>query len=188
MAAAGTSAEQKLKYIFAVDADETQKSFQFDNSLGESEINFVKTEILEAIGIEILERADDFLDIMLQKFGGGFPATFEFSTFARETCSSIESTEDPDIALVEWIDWEHKLFRSLERFIVGGRLNNGFDDVDEPALFRIRLGLQFHEIAFALHRMKSANLKRRSGGGRGSRTPRRVGWDALAFQTSSDHG
>jgi len=137
VAASGSTSAQKLRYIFGVGTDGTQGAFEFDETLGDTEVDFVKTEILEALGIEILERADDFLDTMLSKFGSRFPSTFDFSSFARETCQSVESTEDPDFALVEWIDWEHKLFRTLERFFVQSRLDTGFEDVDDFLSFSL---------------------------------------------------
>jgi hypothetical protein len=137
VAAADTSPDQKLRYIFDVDTDGIQRSFELKDSLGDNEINFVKSEILEALGIEILDRADDYLEVMLEKFNGTFPSTFAFSKFARTTCASVQSTEDPDFALVEWIAWEHKLFRSLERSFVQVRLDKGFSDVDEFLSFSL---------------------------------------------------
>ena len=95
VAATGSTSAQKLRYIFGVGTEGTQGAFEFDETLGDTEVNFVKTEILEALGIEILERADDYLETMLTNFGGKFPNTYDFSSFARETCKSVESTNDP---------------------------------------------------------------------------------------------
>ena len=168
VAAAGTSPDQKLRYIFGVNPDGTQKSFEFDDSLGETEINFVKTEILEALGIEIRERADDYLGEMLTRFGGSFPGTFDFSKFARDTCNSVQTTEDPDYALVEWVDWEHKLFRSLERSIVQVRLDDGFADTDAFLSFSLsvqnrrksRMGHAFENHLVAIFESRNLQFQR----------------------------
>ncbi len=134
VAAAGSSADKKLRYVFHVDRKGAQKpsSFELDESLEEKEVTFVKHEILEAIGIEITNRADEFLGMMQKRFAGDFPGTKEFSSFARETCpNKVSGASDADGTLVEWIEWEHKLFRSLERTIVQAKLDGGFSDVDE---------------------------------------------------------
>jgi hypothetical protein len=168
IAASGTSSERKLRYIFDVDDKEARTSFEFNDSLGDSEMNFVKSEILEALGIEILDRADDYLEVMLEKFGGHFPGTYDFSTFARATCNEVQSTEDPDHALVGWIDWEHKLFRTLERSLVQVRLDEGFDDVDEFLSFSLsvqnrrksRMGYAFENHLSAIFESRNVQFER----------------------------
>ena len=168
VAAAGSTSAQKLRYIFGVGTDGTQGDFEFDESLGDTEVNFVKTEILEALGIEILERADDHLDTLLSKFGGAFPATYDFSLYARQTCKSVESTNDPDFALVEWIDWEHKLFRTLERYLVQSRLDGGFKDVDDFISFSLsvqnrrksRMGYAFENHLVAIFESRNIQFER----------------------------
>lgn len=168
VAAAGSTSAQKLRYIFGVGTEGIQGAFEFDETLGNTEVNFVKTEILEALGIEILERADDYLETMLTNFGGKFPNTYDFSSFARETCKSVESTNDPDVTLVEWIDWEHKLFRTLERFFVQSRLDTGFDDVDDFLSFSLsvqnrrksRMGHAFENHLVAIFESRKLQFER----------------------------
>lgn len=83
--------------------------------------------ILTQLGIESGESIDaTLLEIMLAKFGEQFPTTKVFSAFARQTISEIISIDDPDTALVSWITHEEKLFRMLERHIVGKKLDEGF--------------------------------------------------------------
>ena len=168
VAAKGSTSAQKLRYIFGVGTEGTQGAFEFDETLGDTEVNFVRTEILEALGIESLERADDYLDTMLSKFDGKFPGTYDFSSFARETCKAVESTNDPDFALVEWIDWEHKLFRTLERHFVQSQLDTGFEDVDDFLSFSLsvqnrrksRMGYAFENHLVAIFESRKLQFER----------------------------
>ncbi|QPC45033.1 type II restriction endonuclease [Kaustia mangrovi] len=83
--------------------------------------------ILELIGLEVLPPdEEEWLGRLLKKFGNTFPATREFSAFARNAASDVDAREDPDQALVEWMDLEERLFMTLERHIVGDRLEQGF--------------------------------------------------------------
>ena len=168
VAAAGSTAAQKLRYIFGVGSPGVEGPFEFDEALGDTEVNFVRTEILEAMGIEILERADDYLDTMLSKFDGKFPSTNAFSSFARATCTAVESSNDPDFALVEWINWEHKLFRTLERYFVQSRLKTGFKDVDDFLSFSLsvqnrrksRMGYAFENHLVAIFESRDLQFER----------------------------
>lgn len=95
--------------------------------------------ILDLIGVEReapLE-AETILDTILGKFGPTFPPTREFSAFARDSLK-LDSRDDPDAVLVAWMDREEVLFRSLERHIIGDRLQKGFaDDVDSFISFSL---------------------------------------------------
>lgn len=65
---------------------------------------------------------------MLSRFGGTFPATHDFSAFAREVFGEADPIGNPDATLLSWIDYEERLFRTLERHIVSDRLGAGFLD------------------------------------------------------------
>jgi len=74
---------------------------------------------------------DDWLDRILARFpGDDFPATGAFSSFARETLPDVSALDDPDAALVAWMDREEMLFRTLERHHVQKQIDAGFKDVD----------------------------------------------------------
>jgi hypothetical protein len=104
----------------------------------DSEIGFVEKVILEHLGVEIEERADRYLDIMLRRFGEAFPSTRIFSAFARETFGESAPAEEPDRTLVAWLDHEERLFRTLERHIVSEHLEEGFQgDVDRFITFSL---------------------------------------------------
>lgn len=71
------------------------------------------------------------MDSLLENFAGKFPTTKEFSLFARTTLKDVNAIEEPDAALMAWMDHEEKLFRRMERQIVDQRLRNGFISNDE---------------------------------------------------------
>ena len=83
--------------------------------------------------IKFSDQAGKLLPTMLKKFAGDFPGTREFSAFARESYpgKQLPVETDADTTLLKWIQWEHELFRSLERSIVQKKLAEGFTDVDE---------------------------------------------------------
>jgi hypothetical protein len=87
--------------------------------------------ILEQIGVVIELPSDAHLDDMLRRFGGSFPNTRDFSAYARSKLPEVDSRADPDGALLLYMEREESLFRTLERHLVGTRLEQGFvHDVD----------------------------------------------------------
>lgn len=86
--------------------------------------------ILENIGIEIDEQDPDYLEDMLLRFNGRFPSTKEFSAYARDTMRDIDVKDNPDEVLVQWLDREEILFRTLEKHLIQKQLDKGFADVD----------------------------------------------------------
>lgn len=71
------------------------------------------------------------LDAIIERYGTSFPKTKEFSALARQTLSGPDARDDPDSALVAWLDHEEALFRRLERRVVAERLMQGFHDGSE---------------------------------------------------------
>lgn len=92
-------------------------------------------------GIEIGGQGVDVLDAILDRFGPTFPKTRDFSTFTRNLAREVCPIEQPDEALIEWMETEESAFRQLERHIVQERLRQGFgengDDVDEFVRFSL---------------------------------------------------
>jgi len=82
--------------------------------------------VLDDLGIEFEEPQPDAFDMLVDRFGLSFPGTVEFSAFARETLPGIEAADDPDGALMAWMEHEEALFRHLEREVVAERLKAGF--------------------------------------------------------------
>ena len=97
-------------------------------------IQFASTFILEQIGI-IVETTDEaWLHKMLEKFGGTFPTTRLFSAYARSTVPEVTAHEDPDAALLIWMEREELLFRTLEKHLLAEHLSRGFNEDTEGFL------------------------------------------------------
>jgi hypothetical protein len=98
-------------------------------------------EILAELGIDppLAPPAEESaLEILLEEFGGGFPSTAAFSQFARNLTDEIPPAEDPDGAIVAWLEREEALFRQLERHLVLQRIRQGFgEDVDAFVSFSL---------------------------------------------------
>jgi len=128
----GSTIGNQIRWLFGF-SNETHPGFSIRGEL-ESEqdrIAFASRIILEQIGVAIEESEETYLDDMISKFGEKFPSTKDFSIYARSTLKDIEPLEDPDAALLAWIEREEILFRTFEKYLVGERLRNGFvDDVE----------------------------------------------------------
>jgi hypothetical protein len=94
-------------------------------------IAFASRIILENIGIEVEITEKNYLDDMLNKFGGLFPTTREFSEYSRKTIGDIDFNSDFDNVLMSCYEREEILYRTLEKHIVGEKLRTGFYDVDD---------------------------------------------------------
>ena len=125
----GSTSEQQLFWLFGLRPE--GKSFvsrEFSDE--EPELDFAARFILDEIGIEFEEPDADKLDSVIAKFGTTFPKTAEFSDLARLTLPEVRAEDDPDAALIAWLDHEEALFRRLERRIVSSRIEAGFTNQD----------------------------------------------------------
>jgi hypothetical protein len=123
----GSTSEQQLFWLFGLRPE--GKSFvsrEFSDE--EPELDFAARFILDEIGVEFEEPEADKLDSIIEKFGMTFPKTAEFSDLARLTLPEVRAEDDPDAALIAWLDHEEALFRRLERKVVSSRIEAGFVD------------------------------------------------------------
>ena len=123
----GSTSEQQLFWLFGLRPE--GKSFvsrEFSDE--EPELDFAARFILDEIGVEFEEPEADKLDSIIEKFGTTFPKTAEFSDLARLTLPEVRAEDDPDAALIAWLDHEEALFRRLERKVVSSRIEAGFVD------------------------------------------------------------
>lgn len=132
----GSAAERQLRILFGLgEIGERFKAGELDAG----SLLLPLRMMLEALGIELNKpdhSDDDWTERLLATFGGkAFPATADFSAFARD--SIAESTNPlaaPDATLMAWMEQEEKLFRLYERQLVQAQLRAGFgehgDDVD----------------------------------------------------------
>ena len=89
------------------------------------DVDYVVRWVLESIGIEPhVPEAD--ADLIRARFGDTMPTTRIFSAFAREQMTDCDPLDDPDHALMAWLEAEERLFRTFERMLVEDRLRRGF--------------------------------------------------------------
>lgn len=129
----GSTAERQLRWLF--DLTSTERRFEvLDANKLSSEIGFAGKSILEQLGIDLSSapvETDSDLDLLLSEFGEQYPLTVELSRFARENSECVDPRDDPDEALISWLEREEAFFRQLERHLVRSRLREGFgEDVD----------------------------------------------------------
>lgn len=125
----GSTSEQQLFWLFGLRPE--GKSFvsrEFSDE--EPELDFAARFILDEIGVEFEEPEADKLDSIIDRFGTTFPKTAEFSDLARLTLPEVHAEDDPDAALIAWLDHEEALFRRLERRVVSSRIEAGFTSAE----------------------------------------------------------
>lgn len=123
----GSSIARQIEWLFGF-ADLAHPGFSVKSELEteQDRIEFASRFILESIGIVVETSAESYLDVMLEKFGGKFPTTRNFSMYARSTLPDLDPRDDPDIVLMSWMEREEILFRTLERYLIADRLSDGF--------------------------------------------------------------
>lgn len=133
IAEANSSIALQLHWLFMLpDLAETSFSARAASEFGFERLGVVASIILEQVGIEADLSDSQLLDELIGRFGSGFPPMREFSAYARSSLPDIDSLEDPDAALMAWMDHEEVLFRTLEKHLIGERLRHGFLHVAEP--------------------------------------------------------
>lgn len=123
----GSTLENQIAWLFGLDG-ELGAGFRYEGFGGEHDrgLDFVSNYVLEEIGIEPEEPEAERLDRVLERFGLTFPTSRVMSELARATLDGPDARDDPDAALIAWIEYEEALFRRLERRIVAARLESGF--------------------------------------------------------------
>jgi hypothetical protein len=150
VAKAESSSAAQIAWLFGLD-NTVQKSFLVKEDL-ESEherIRLTGRLVLESIGISVEdEPTEDYLGVLVDRFGARFPTTREFSAFARSTLPGLDVLGDPDGTLMAWMSREELLFRTLERHLIAERLSQGFlasdsgGGVDVEGFLRFSLSVQ----------------------------------------------
>lgn len=123
--------QNQLVWLFGLENQpESGFTFQEIDEKHNAELDFTARYILDELGIDPSEPEAGQLDDLIEQFGVSFPTTRIFSELARSSLPEISALEDPDRALIEWMNREEQLFRRLERRIVGARIHSGFHAVD----------------------------------------------------------
>jgi len=143
IAANGSSAVTRIEWLFGFTEDDSLKfSVKSEFESERDRISFAATTILESIGVEVEQREESYLEIMLTRFGGAFPKTTDFSAYARETFAEVDPRDNPDAALMAWMEREEALFRTLERHLIGERLAQGFNGDQIEDFIQFSLSVQ----------------------------------------------
>lgn len=135
----GSTSESQVLWLFGL--DEARDGFRQDNKnqlrlkfivrdLEEekTKLSFGDKFILSELGIEVEQTAPDLLEDLLARFGTTFPSTAIFSDYARVTAEEVSPVENPDHALVLWMDQEERLFKTFEKHLLHEKLKRGFGE------------------------------------------------------------
>ncbi len=151
----GSTSENQLLWLFNLAAPRNGLELS-DVSDVEVEIGFAARTVLALLGLEpeIADaREESHLQVLLEKFGDGFPNTADFSTFARDLTTDVSAMHDPDDALMAWLEREEALFRLLEHHLVSDRLVRGFEQ-DVDAFISFSLSVQNRRKSRAGHALE----------------------------------
>lgn len=144
--AGGSTIESQLFWLFGVKPpNDSHFEFSEIEKDSDSEVGFVSRFILDELGIEVEEPEADKLDEILAKFKGVLPSTHVFSEYTRSILKDVAPLDDPDAALMAWLDQEEKMFRRMERHLVSSRLREGFvsgDNTDVDGFISFSLQVQ----------------------------------------------
>lgn len=124
-----TTIAQQILWLFGFSNKKTPEfSTREELETEQDRISYISRVVLESIGIEIEERDENYLEEMLSRFAASFPSTREFSDYSRKTLSHISAFDNSDDVLISWMEREEILFRTLEKHLIGERLQKGFEN------------------------------------------------------------
>lgn len=146
----GSTIENQILWLFGIEEDNLNRFLYKDiegNSQSDSKLNFTSRFILSELGIEIKETDENYLDLIISKFGEEkLPSTSIFSDFARSTMPEVSAIENPDQALFDWMEREEVLFRTFERYLINKKIKDKIFDingnVDVDSFFSFSLSVQ----------------------------------------------
>ncbi|MEO9168370.1 MAG: type II restriction endonuclease [Aestuariivirga sp.] len=96
-------------------------------------LDFASRFILDELGLDLEIPEADRIDDLLKQLGATLPSTKVMSEFARKTVfEKVSAIDDPDHALMTWLDHEEKLFRRHEHFRIASFLENGLISDGKP--------------------------------------------------------
>ncbi len=142
---AGSTSEHQLLWLFGLESPIPGKPFVSREFPEDGlELDFAARYILDEIGVEFEDSEADKLDDIIDRFASTFPSTDRFSQLARLSLPEVRAEDDPDAALLAWLDHEEAMFRRLEKRIVSQRLKEGFaegDEIDVESFIRFSLSV-----------------------------------------------
>ena len=154
----GSTLENQILWLFGLQTQITQqftvRDLEHDQDV---KIGFAARFILGELGIQAEETDENYLDILLERFNGSFPSTTVLSEMARETCKDVDPRDEPDSAIIKWMEQEQLLFTTLERHIVSSTLKEGFgkDGEDVERFLKFSLSVQNRRKSRAGHALEN---------------------------------
>jgi hypothetical protein len=140
-----SSIRNQLLWLFGFTVQPTLRFSAKEISDEGAELDFVARRILDEIGVEFEDPNANSLDTIIERFGTSFPSTAEFSALARLTLPDMDARDDPDTALMAWLNHEEAMFRRLEHRVMSERLTQGFakgNEVDVDGFIGFSLTVQ----------------------------------------------
>ncbi|HMN92804.1 MAG TPA: type II restriction endonuclease [Hydrogenophaga sp.] len=135
-AGVGSMHQRRLCHLF--DLKLNNAALEIDNSVSKKTLDLTRVYLLEALGIQAVEPADDLAERAVEKFKGQFPSTKDFSDFARLSLENeLTVHDDPDFALESWMEQEERIFRAFEKRILESKIKSGFAGIDEFISFSL---------------------------------------------------
>lgn len=143
---AGSTTQSQLAWLFGLQ-EQSPSKFEVLEIEGSNDpaLDFAARYILDELGIEAEEPKADEIDALIDPFGLVFPPTKKISEIARGSLRDVKSLDDPDAALMAWMEREEAIFRRLERRIVAEKIHTGFVDngaADVDGFILFSLGVQ----------------------------------------------
>ncbi|MCY4243241.1 MAG: type II restriction endonuclease [Rhodobacter sp.] len=132
VAQAGSTGDRQLAWLFGLHPQ--GRSFVSRAIDDDMELGFAARYVLGELGFTAGDSDTDRLEALIEPFGGCFPTTAAMADLARRSAPMpVPPREDPDAALLAWLEHEEALFRRLERRNVAERLEAGFLTADGGA-------------------------------------------------------
>ncbi len=132
----GSSWANQLAWLFGVSLPEPGLA-NVNEGTDQRRLDVIARDLLEKLGMEVLPDEPGLETKVIDRFGIRFPLTTEFSACAREYAGELAVSQNPDEALMTWMDVEEKMFRIIEKAIVREKLKKGFPDVDDFITFSL---------------------------------------------------
>lgn len=116
----GSTISSQMLWLFGINKEETGHTFAVHDkeTLKNTPVPYSISWLLDSLGVKLPE-SDDYLDDMIQCFGGYFPDTKTFSAFARSKSIYQDGRCDSaDKIIADWVNTEAKLFLTYEQYLL----------------------------------------------------------------------
>lgn len=138
--------QNRIRWLFGI-GDLLYNEFVFKDisKSPDAELDFSARYILDELGIDINDHESYIIDSLIDGFGSKLPSTRKLSELARTSLADVSAADDPDHALLMWMEQEERLFRRLERRIVAAKIESGFradDGADVDGFIAFSLSVQ----------------------------------------------